>query len=60
MTFEETALQRAGGPSEAAVEGTARALREAASWVGCDTVAVGEVVPPAAAVRLRQALATDG
>src|SRR4051812_46360916 len=32
------------------------ALREAAEWVGCDAVAVGEVSPRAAATRLRVAL----
>ena len=35
----------------------ARALREAAAWVGADQVVVGEVVPPAAASALRSAVA---
>lgn len=39
-----------------AVDGTARALREAAEWVGCDTVEVGEVNPPGMAPALRSAL----
>ena len=40
-----------------AVEAMARALREAAEWVGCDGVAVERVTPPDLAVRLRSALA---
>jgi uncharacterized protein len=39
------------------VERMASALREAAEWVGCDAVAVGEVSPPEAAPALRAALA---
>ena len=44
------------------VEGTAapamaRALREAAAWVGCDAVRVDQVAPPQAAGPLRAALA---
>ena len=42
--------------SAGAVDGTARALREAAEWVGCDTVEVGEVNPPGMAPALRSAL----
>jgi uncharacterized protein len=39
------------------VERMASALREAAEWVGCDAVAVGEVSPAEAAPALRAALA---
>lgn len=39
-----------------AVEAMADALREAASWVGCDAVALGEVTPREAAAPLRAAL----
>jgi uncharacterized protein YcaQ len=39
-----------------AVDAMAAALREAAEWVGCDAVAVGEVDPPEAAAALRGAL----
>jgi hypothetical protein len=35
----------------------ARALREAAEWVGCSAVAVERVDPPHLAPRLRSALA---
>jgi uncharacterized protein YcaQ len=41
----------------AAVERMAAALREAAEWVGCDAVALGDVRPPEAAPALRAALA---
>ncbi len=44
--------------SATAVRGTARALREAASWVGCDAVTVGEVVPSSSAEKLRNELAS--
>jgi uncharacterized protein len=40
-----------------AVDAMAQALRTAASWVGCDEVAVGEVTPPECGDPLRQALA---
>jgi uncharacterized protein YcaQ len=43
--------------SQESIRGTARALVEAASWVGADQVVVGEVVPPAAASELRSAVA---
>jgi uncharacterized protein YcaQ len=39
------------------VESMAAALREAAEWVGCDSVVIGDVDPPAAAPALRAALA---
>lgn len=42
--------------SAAAVEGTARALREAAAWVGCDAVQPDQVNPPGMAPALRSAL----
>jgi uncharacterized protein YcaQ len=38
------------------LDAMARALREAAAWVGCDSVALGEVQPPECAARLRSAL----
>ncbi len=43
-----------------ATEPMARALVEAASWVGCDSVRVEQVQPPALAPRLRAALAGLG
>jgi uncharacterized protein len=42
--------------SAAAAPAMARALREAAEWVGCSAVAVGRVDPPHLAERLRSAL----
>jgi hypothetical protein len=36
----------------------ARALRDAAAWVGCDNVAVGEVAPARLEQRMRTELAT--
>jgi uncharacterized protein YcaQ len=42
--------------SAAATEPMARALREAAEWVGCSAVAVERVGPPHLAQRLRAAL----
>ena len=41
----------------AAAEPMARALREAAEWVGCSAVAVEQVSPPGLAARLHAALA---
>jgi len=41
----------------AAVEPMARALREAAKWVGCTSVELGQVSPPHLASRLHAALA---
>jgi uncharacterized protein YcaQ len=43
--------------SAAATAPMARALREAAEWVGCSAVAVERVEPPHLAQRLRSALA---
>jgi hypothetical protein len=43
--------------SPAATEAMARALREAAEWVGCSAVAVQQVTPPDLAQRLTSALA---
>ena len=54
VTFEATALRRDGTPKPAAVAGTAKALLEAASWVGATSVEVGDVVPAAAAPALRR------
>ena len=44
--------------SATAIRGTARALREAATWVGCTDVAIGEVIPSASADKLRNELAS--
>jgi len=54
VTFERG---RRGGVPAAAVTGTAAALREAASWVGSSSVAVGRVVPDSARPALESALA---
>jgi len=40
--------------SAATLRGTAAALREAATWVGSDAVAIGEVVPSSASAALRR------
>ena len=53
VTFETDPRGRVPG---AAVEGTARALREAASWVGSTSIRIDAVVPAAAATRLRAAV----
>ena len=53
VTFE---LNARGGLRSDAVLGTASALREAASWVGCDSVRVDDVVPSTLAAPLRAAL----
>jgi uncharacterized protein YcaQ len=47
---------RAGAPAKGAIDGTAKALREAASWVGADRVRVDEVVPASAAKAMRSAV----
>lgn len=52
VTFE----QRRGRVPQSFIEGTARALRDAATWVGADDVAVQQVIPSADAARLRDAL----
>jgi uncharacterized protein len=44
----------------AAAEPMAQALTEAAAWVGCDSVALEQVQPPALEPRLRAALASLG
>jgi len=44
--------------SRTAIEGTARALAEAASWVGAERVVVGDVSPASAAPALRAAVTT--
>jgi hypothetical protein len=43
-----------------AAEPMARALTEAAAWVGCDNVALGKVLPAELEPRLRAALASRG
>jgi uncharacterized protein YcaQ len=40
-----------------AAEAMARALWEAAAWVGCDNVEIGQVLPDSLEPRLRKALA---
>jgi len=52
VTFE---TGRRGAVPSSSVTGVAKALREAASWVGCDDVHVDRVVPDAAAPALRSA-----
>jgi len=54
VTFE---TGRRGGVPASAVTGTAAALREAASWVGSTSVALGRVVPDSAGPALASALA---
>lgn len=54
VTFE---TGRRGGVPASSVNGTAAALREAASWVACDEIRVDRVVPETAAPALRSALA---
>ena len=41
-----------------ATEAMARALRDAASWVGCDNVEVGHVEPASLEPRLRKAISS--
>jgi uncharacterized protein YcaQ len=53
VTFE---TGRRGAVASSAVTGVAKALREAASWVGCDEVRLDRVVPDAAAPALAAAL----
>lgn len=53
VTFE---LNARGGLRPDAVSGTVSALREAASWVGCDAIRVDDVTPSVLAVPLRAAL----
>ena len=48
---------RAGEPVRGALMGTARALREAAAWVGAQEVQVEDVRPRSAAATLRRSLA---
>ena len=48
-----------GGIPAAAVRGTAGALREAASWVGCEEVRLGRVLPASAAAALHDAVAAE-
>ena len=47
---------RSGAPVKGAVEGTALALREAATWVGAERIRVDDVVPASAGSALRSAL----
>jgi uncharacterized protein YcaQ len=49
--------RRDGSPVTGAVAGTAAALREAATWVGCEAVRVDSCVPGTAAQALASALA---
>jgi uncharacterized protein YcaQ len=54
VTFETGSR---GAVPASAVRGTAAALLEAASWVGCESVQVGDVVPASASAPLAAALA---
>ena len=54
VTFE---TGRRGAVPASAVTGTATALREAASWVGSSSIALGRVVPESARPALESALA---
>ena len=49
---------RSGAPVRGAIEGTARALAEAAAWVGAHGVRVDDVRPASAARALRSAVST--
>jgi uncharacterized protein YcaQ len=53
VTFE---TGRRGAVPASSVSGTASALREAATWVGCTEVRVDRVVPESSAAALRSAL----
>jgi len=53
VTFE---TGRRGAVPASAITGTAAALREAASWVGSESVRIGRVVPESAAPALQAAL----
>lgn len=53
VTLETT---RTGAPVAGAIDGTAKALREAASWVGADAVRVEQVIPASAVRDLEAAL----
>jgi uncharacterized protein YcaQ len=53
VTLETT---RSGAPVRGAIEGTAKALREAASWVGAEQIRVDEVIPASATRALRGAV----
>ena len=56
VTFEVNAR---GAVPAASINGTALALREAAAWVGCTTVAVDRVIPANAQAALLGAIARD-
>src|SRR3984957_5256939 len=55
LVARKVSLERA-----AAAEPMAQALRDAASWVGCDNVAVERVNPPELKARLQATLAAEG
>jgi uncharacterized protein YcaQ len=56
VTFE---VGPRGAVPASAVTGTAKALREAATWVGCTSVGLGRVIPAALAPALHAALRWD-
>jgi uncharacterized protein YcaQ len=60
ITFEDGALKRDGTVKPSAIAGTAMALREAASWVGAEAIAVTQTVPSSAAPALAQQVASGG
>jgi uncharacterized protein YcaQ len=49
-------ISGSGAPVRGAIEGTAKALREAASWVGAEQIRVDEVVPASATRAMRGAV----
>jgi uncharacterized protein YcaQ len=59
ITFEDAQIDRQGRVRRTAIDGTVKALREAARWVNADAVSVSEVVPAAAASSVSQALASS-
>jgi uncharacterized protein YcaQ len=60
VTFEESSIARSGQVKATVIAGTAKALREAASWVGCDNLRIAEVAPVSATSAIRQAVVAGG
>lgn len=52
VTFEDAVIRRDGSVRPSAIDGTARALTDAAAWVGSRGVTIGEVVPGSATTAL--------
>ncbi|MBU6244759.1 MAG: winged helix DNA-binding domain-containing protein [Actinomycetales bacterium] len=57
VTFEVDARGRV---PRAAIEGTARALHEAAGWIGAGDIRIGTVVPASASAELMRAVSSRG